>query len=80
MIDLYKDIGVWLKHLRLHKYTSYFSQMSYEQIMELNDEKLITANITLGARKKLLNNIEKLRSRPARLRQLCQVRITFSIS
>ena len=42
-------------------------------MLSLNDEKLIAANITLGARKKIISNLDKLRERPNRLQQLCSV-------
>ena len=60
--------------MRLHKYTGYFSHMTYDEMLSLNDEKLIAANITLGARKKIISHLEKLRERPNRLKQLCSVR------
>jgi hypothetical protein len=69
---------MWLKHLRLHKYTNYFIQMTYDEMMQLDDEKLIDANITMGARKKILNNIDKLKNRSKRLKDLCMVKIYFN--
>ena len=47
--------------------------MSYDEILSLNDEKLIESKITLGARKKILTNIEKLKNRPERIKQLINV-------
>ena len=47
--------------------------MTYDEMLSLNDEKLIAANITLGARKKIISNLDKLRERPNRLQQLCSV-------
>jgi hypothetical protein len=44
--------------------------MTYTDLMDLTDEKLIASNITLGARKKMLTCIEKLKERPARIQQL----------
>lgn len=73
MIIFLQDVTQWLKHLRLHKYTDYFSSLSYEEILALNDDKLIESKITLGARKKILTNIEKLRNRPERIRELINV-------
>lgn len=68
-----KDISQWLKHLRLHKYTDYFCSMTYDDILSLNDDKLVESNITLGARKKILSNIEKLKNRPERIKQFIDV-------
>lgn len=34
------DVGSWLKNLRLHKYGSLFSQLSYEEMLGLNEEYL----------------------------------------
>jgi len=70
---LYIDVSQWLKHLRLHKYTDYFTNMSYDEILALDDDKLVESNITLGARKKILSNIEKLRNRPRRIKELVNV-------
>ena len=47
--------------------------MTYTDLMELTDEKLIASKITLGARKKMLTCIEKLKERPARIQQLIQI-------
>ena len=63
----------WLKDLRLHKYTFMFEQMTFDQFTELNAEKLDELDITLGARKRLLVNLEKLRGRAKRLEELKKV-------
>ncbi len=47
--------------------------MTYNDLMNLTDEKLIASNITLGARKKMLSCIEKLKERPVRIQQLIQI-------
>ena len=47
--------------------------MTYDEILSLNDDKLVESNITLGARKKILSNIEKLKNRPERIKQLISV-------
>ena len=60
-------VPAWLKHLRLHKYTDYIMGLTYQELMELTDEKLQKMNVTQGARKKLLLNIEKLSERPQAL-------------
>ena len=60
-------VPAWLKHLRLHKYTEYIMSLTYQELLELTDEKLQKMNVTQGARKKLLLNIEKLSERPQAL-------------
>ena len=44
--------------------------MTYDEFLSLNDEKLINLNITLGARKRLLSNIDILNGRCTRLKQI----------
>ena len=63
------DVPKWLKNLRLHKYAFFFSQMSYEQMMDLTMEKLKDGKITDGACTKILLNIKKLKERQALLQQ-----------
>mgnify|MGYP001810440234 CR=1 FL=1 len=75
-----KCIFNWLKHLRLHKYANLFTQMTYDQIFGLNDDILMRLNITLGARRKILANIQKLRGRENSLRELTNVNIFCFIS
>lgn len=60
-------VPAWLKHLRLHKYTEYIMSLTYQELLELTDDKLQKMNVTQGARKKLLLNIEKLSERPQAL-------------
>lgn len=71
-INILKILGVfqWLKTLRLHKYIDHFSQFTYDEFLNVTDSKLIELNITLGARKRLLNNIETLNDRCKKLKQL----------
>ncbi|KAK2567679.1 Protein Smaug-like protein 1 [Acropora cervicornis] len=57
------SIGLWLKHHRLHKYTSLFSNLTYEDMLNLTSEILETKDITTGARKKILLNINKISDR-----------------
>uniref|UniRef100_A0A3B4AC67 SAM domain-containing protein n=1 Tax=Periophthalmus magnuspinnatus TaxID=409849 RepID=A0A3B4AC67_9GOBI len=65
-----KDVPAWLKSLRLHKYASLFSQMSYEEMMILTEQHLESQNVTKGARHKIALSIQKLRERPSVLRSL----------
>ena len=53
----------WLKFLRLHKYTDFIIGLTYQELLQLNDEKLEKMNVTKGARKKILLSIEKLSER-----------------
>ncbi|KAM4642232.1 protein Smaug homolog 2 isoform 2-T2 [Discoglossus pictus] len=65
-----KDVPTWLKSLRLHKYASLFSQMTYEEMMTLTEQHLESQNVTKGARHKIALSIQKLRERPSVLRSL----------
>ncbi|XP_053330144.1 protein Smaug homolog 2 isoform X2 [Spea bombifrons] len=65
-----KDVPTWLKSLRLHKYASLFSQMSYEEMMTLTEQHLESHNVTKGARHKIALSIQKLRERQSVLRSL----------
>ena len=38
----------WLKSLRLHKYTNMIMSLTYEQMLELNEDKLEKLNVKLG--------------------------------
>ncbi|CAJ0957168.1 unnamed protein product, partial [Mesorhabditis belari] len=64
-----RDVASWLKSLRLHKYTALFQEMAYDQMMSLDENTLEQRNVTKGARKKILQSIEKLIQRPAILRE-----------
>lgn len=63
-------IGVWLKSLRLHKYFWLFSNMSYEQMMDMTEEYLENLGVTKGARHKLVLCIQKLSERVMLLKQI----------
>lgn len=65
-----KDVPTWLKSLRLHKYASLFSQMTYEEMMTLTEQHLESQNVTKGARHKIALSIQKLRERQSVLRSL----------
>ncbi|KAM5145942.1 protein Smaug homolog 2 isoform 1-T1 [Mantella aurantiaca] len=65
-----KDVPTWLKSLRLHKYASLFSQMTYEEMMILTEQHLESQNVTKGARHKIALSIQKLRERQSVLRAL----------
>jgi hypothetical protein len=65
-----KEVPVWLKALRLHKYTQMFQQMTYSTMMSLDDHQLEHLQVTKGARKKIIQSLEKLRERVPLLKQL----------
>ncbi|XP_050985713.1 protein Smaug homolog 2 isoform X1 [Labeo rohita] len=68
-----KDVPAWLKSLRLHKYASLFSQMTYEEMMILTEQHLESQNVTKGARHKIALSIQKLRERQSVLKSLEKV-------
>lgn len=57
------SIAHWLKSLRLHKYVWLFSNLTYEQMMEMTEEYLASLGVTKGARHKLVICIHKLKER-----------------
>ena len=65
-----EDVHQWLKHLRLHKYSEFIMGLTYQELLQLNEEKLMATNVTKGARKKILLSIEKLSERPESLKAL----------
>ncbi|KAM8921168.1 protein Smaug homolog 1 isoform 2-T2 [Pelodytes ibericus] len=65
-----KDVPAWLKSLRLHKYAALFSQMTYEEMMSLNECQLEAQNVTKGARHKIVISIQKLKERNNLLKSL----------
>jgi hypothetical protein len=80
-----KDVPLWLKTLRLHKYTTMFQDLTYDEMMNLNERQLELLKVTKGARKKILQSLEKLRERVSTLKTLDETLdnksdITFIIS
>ncbi|TNN73210.1 Protein Smaug 2 [Liparis tanakae] len=65
-----RDVPAWLKSLRLHKYASLFSQMTYDEMMILTEHHLESQNVTKGARHKIALSIQKLRERQGVLKSL----------
>ncbi|KAJ1991644.1 Flap-structured DNA-binding and RNA-binding protein [Coemansia spiralis] len=58
-LELVKDIPAWLRSLRLHKYTDCFADMSWMEVVALNDEQLQAKGVAaLGARRKMLKVFE----------------------
>lgn len=61
------DVAAWLKTLRLHKYSYLFATLSYEEMLELTEERLAEQGVTKGARHKLALSIAKLQQRHSTL-------------
>ncbi|XP_063804454.1 protein Smaug homolog 1 isoform X2 [Pseudophryne corroboree] len=64
------NVPAWLKSLRLHKYAALFSQMTYDEMMSLNECQLEAQNVTKGARHKIVISIQKLKERHVLLKSL----------
>ncbi|XP_010890654.1 protein Smaug homolog 1 isoform X4 [Esox lucius] len=64
------NVPAWLKSLRLHKYASLFSTMTYDEMMSLTEQQLESQNVTKGARHKIVISIQKLKERQNMLRCL----------
>ncbi|KAL8604800.1 hypothetical protein ACOMHN_028428 [Nucella lapillus] len=58
-----REVPVWLKTLRLHKYSYLFRQMAYEDMLNITEEWLEAQKVTKGARHKIVLSIQKLRGR-----------------
>ncbi|XP_076463514.1 protein Smaug homolog 1-like isoform X2 [Babylonia areolata] len=58
-----REVPVWLKTLRLHKYSYLFRQMTYEDMLNITEEWLEARKVTKGARHKIVISIQKLRER-----------------
>ena len=65
-----KDVPIWLKSLRLHKYAHIFNDMTYEEMLNLTEDYLEKNNVTKGARKKIIICIQKIKERRKNLAQL----------
>lgn len=57
------NVNGWLKSLRLHKYVWLFANMTYTQMLRIDDAYLERRQITKGARNKLALSVQKLRER-----------------
>ncbi|XP_026233631.1 protein Smaug homolog 1 isoform X2 [Anabas testudineus] len=64
------NVPAWLKSLRLHKYATLFSTMTYDEMMSLSEEQLEAQKVTKGARHKIVISIQKLKERQNILRSL----------
>ena len=63
-ISVLNDTAAWLRHLRLHKYTTNFENDHWKD-MVLMDEKALEAKgvAALGARRKMLKTFELVRAK-----------------
>ncbi|KAI9491393.1 hypothetical protein BDB00DRAFT_726150, partial [Zychaea mexicana] len=53
------DIPSFFRSLRLHKYTSHFESMKWQDILKMSDEELEAKGVAaLGARRKMLKVFE----------------------
>ncbi|CAG8667781.1 13748_t:CDS:2 [Acaulospora morrowiae] len=60
-LELFKDFPAWLKGLRLTKYTPLFAKMDENSILKLDNSMLKAKGLTLGARNKLLRELNKVK-------------------
>ncbi|KAJ4483671.1 hypothetical protein J3R30DRAFT_3698575 [Lentinula aciculospora] len=60
--ELLKDVPAWLKSLRLHKYNDCFTGMSWEDMIDLNEEQLEKRGVVaLGARRRMIKTFENVK-------------------
>ncbi|KAJ7072515.1 hypothetical protein C8F01DRAFT_250478 [Mycena amicta] len=60
--ELLKDVPAWLRSLRLHKYTSCFEGMTWQDLVELDEPTLEKKGVAaLGARRRLLKTFENVK-------------------
>ncbi len=70
----------WLKNIRLHKYTSVLTDMKYDELLNLNEQKLKHFQITSGASKKFLTHIERVKTREEMLKLFIEVNIYTNLN
>lgn len=64
--SLLQDIPSWLRSLRLHKYTDNLKDMSWPELIELDDKALEERGVNaLGARRKMLKVFEQVKEAKA---------------
>ncbi|KAG5646829.1 hypothetical protein DXG03_002206 [Asterophora parasitica] len=62
--EMLNDIPAWLRSLRLHKYTSCFDGLTWQEMIVLDDAILEAKGVAaLGARRRLLRTFEHARKR-----------------
>ena len=62
----------WLKYHRLHKYSSVLMVLSYQQLLDLTQDKLLAMGATMGAARKIYKCVQNLHKRPETLRGICE--------
>lgn len=77
MVIFLLDVPMWLKSLRLHKYSHIFTDITYEQMLGLTEDYLDKKDVTKGARNKILLCIQKIKERKTLLLQLEKVIFIF---
>ncbi|KAI5795713.1 hypothetical protein EDC01DRAFT_62527 [Geopyxis carbonaria] len=61
--ELLGDIPLWLRSLRLHKYTDNLKDLKWQELVALNDEALEKRGVNaLGARRKMLKVFEQVKA------------------
>ncbi|KAK8739360.1 hypothetical protein OTU49_003596 [Cherax quadricarinatus] len=65
-----RDVGVWLKSLRLHKYSPLLCSLTYDELLTLDEATLESQGVTKGARHKIVLSINKLKERHKQLVQI----------
>jgi hypothetical protein len=59
---LLSDIPAWFRSMRLHKYTNLFETMKWQEIIQLDDEKLTDMGVAaLGARRKMIKVFDQVK-------------------
>jgi hypothetical protein len=62
--EMLNDIPAWLRGLRLHKYTSCFEGLTWQEVIVLDDAALEAKGVAaLGARRRLLRTFEHARKK-----------------
>ncbi|KAG6897731.1 hypothetical protein C0992_011941 [Termitomyces sp. T32_za158] len=62
--EMLNDVPAWLRSLRLHKYTSCFDNLTWQEMVVLDDATLEAKGVAaLGARRRLLRTFEHARKK-----------------
>lgn len=63
-ISVLNDVPAWLRHLRLHKYTTNFEHSNWRDMVMMDDHDLENMGVAaLGARRKMLKTFEAVRQK-----------------
>ena len=62
----------WLKYHRLHKYSSSLMLLSYQQLLDLTQDQLLSMGATKGAARKIYKCVQNLHRRPQTLTGICE--------